>query len=199
MVAPACSGEPAALPLRQHALLRVYPSSHSVVDSIEQTLLSLPLAAWFSFPPLLLLFHSLYCVFARKVPLGAVILYASYSFVMVVCWITVVCSALINLLELLQMLTNVNTVFLGLTVLAWANCIGGNPSPTQTTSPSLPSPGRATPPPPSPASSQGPSSPSSSASESPASRSPLAESTPSPSSPSRGMPTRRSRTPSWWG
>lgn len=36
-----------------------------------------------------------------------------------------ICSVLINLLELLQLLTNINPVFLGLTVLAWANCIGG--------------------------------------------------------------------------
>lgn len=125
MVAPEGSGESAAVPLRQHALLRMYSIPYLVIDSIEQTIVSLPLAVWFSFPPLLLLFHSLYCIFTRKVPLGSVILYAGYSFILVVCWITVVCSALINLLELLQMLTNVNTVFLGLTVLAWANSIGG--------------------------------------------------------------------------
>ncbi len=31
---------------------------------------------------------------------------------------------LINLLELVQLLTNINSVFLGLTVIAWANTIG---------------------------------------------------------------------------
>jgi hypothetical protein len=143
MVAPENSGEPAAISLRQHALLRMYPIPYLVMDSIEQTLASLPLAVWFSFPPLLLLFHSLYCIFTRKVPIGSVILYAGYSFILVVCWITVVCSALINLLELLQMLTNMNTVFLGLTVLAWANCIGGMYAFTQIIYPSLPLPERA--------------------------------------------------------
>jgi Ca2+/Na+ antiporter len=31
---------------------------------------------------------------------------------------------LINLLELVQLLTNINPIFLGMTCLAWANCIG---------------------------------------------------------------------------
>lgn len=31
---------------------------------------------------------------------------------------------LINLLELIQLLTNINPVFLGLTLIAWANTIG---------------------------------------------------------------------------
>ncbi len=31
---------------------------------------------------------------------------------------------LINLLELVQLLTNINSVFLGLTLIAWANTIG---------------------------------------------------------------------------
>lgn len=121
----------------------MYTVPHLVIDSIEQTLASLPLAAWFSLPPLLLLFHSLCCIFTRKVPLRSIILYAGYSFILVVCWITVACSALINLLELLQMLTNINTVFLGLTVLAWANCIGGIRSSTQIIYLSLALPGRA--------------------------------------------------------
>jgi sodium/potassium/calcium exchanger 6 len=34
------------------------------------------------------------------------------------------CSVLINLLELFQILSGANTVFLGLTVLAWANSVG---------------------------------------------------------------------------
>ena len=33
-------------------------------------------------------------------------------------------NVLINLMELLQLLTNINSIFLGLTVFAWANSIG---------------------------------------------------------------------------
>lgn len=47
-----------------------------------------------------------------------------YSFVVIVSWISLVVGVLINLVELLQLLTNINPVFLGLTVFAWANSIG---------------------------------------------------------------------------
>lgn len=48
-----------------------------------------------------------------------------YSFIISVSALTVVCSVLINLVELVQILSGVNSVFLGLTVFAWANSIGG--------------------------------------------------------------------------
>lgn len=47
-----------------------------------------------------------------------------YSFIVVVTWITVVVAVLINLMELLQLLTNINSIFLGLTVFAGAGSIG---------------------------------------------------------------------------
>ena len=53
-------------------------------------------------------------------------LYTLYSFLVTIAWLTLVCAILINLLELLQLLTDINPVFLGLTFLAWANCIGGS-------------------------------------------------------------------------
>ena len=52
-------------------------------------------------------------------------LYTLYSFLLTISWLTIICAILINLLELLQLLTDINPVFLGLTFLAWANCIGG--------------------------------------------------------------------------
>ena len=51
--------------------------------------------------------------------------YIFYSFIITISWLTLLCSILINLLELLQILSDINPVFLGLTCLAWANCIGG--------------------------------------------------------------------------
>jgi Ca2+/Na+ antiporter len=103
---------------------------HLVVDSFEQTLLAVPFAVWFSLPAVLLLCHSAICIIRRNSPSSSTIFYSVYSFLVVVCWITMICSVLINLLELLQLLTNINPVFLGLTVLAWANCIGGRVSAT---------------------------------------------------------------------
>jgi len=50
--------------------------------------------------------------------------YIFYSFIITIAWLTLLCSILINLLELLQILSDINPVFLGLTCLAWANCIG---------------------------------------------------------------------------
>ena len=47
-----------------------------------------------------------------------------YSFVVAIFWITLVVGVLINLIELLQLLTNINSIFLGLTVLAGAASIG---------------------------------------------------------------------------
>jgi sodium/potassium/calcium exchanger 6 len=51
-------------------------------------------------------------------------IYNIYSFFVIVAWISLVVAALINMMELLQLLTNINSVFLGLTVFAWANSIG---------------------------------------------------------------------------
>ena len=53
-------------------------------------------------------------------------IYTLYSFIVTIAWLTLVCAILINLIELLQLLSDVNSVFLGLTCFAWANCIGGN-------------------------------------------------------------------------
>lgn len=94
------------------------------MESFENDLLSVPYAVWFSTPSALLLIHSIYCVIKRAKP-GNTIGYSIYSFLIIICWITTACSTLINLMELLQILTNVNSVFLGLTVFAWANSIGG--------------------------------------------------------------------------
>lgn len=47
-----------------------------------------------------------------------------YGFVVIVTWLALVVAVLINLMELLQLLTNINSVFLGLTVFAGAGSIG---------------------------------------------------------------------------
>jgi Ca2+/Na+ antiporter len=54
--------------------------------------------------------------------------YTIYSFIIIVAWVANICSVLINLVELFQLLTHINSVFLGLTILAWANCIAGKNS-----------------------------------------------------------------------
>lgn len=51
-------------------------------------------------------------------------IFAVYSFLVVIGWLSILCAILINLIELIQLLTKINSVFLGLTVLAWANCLG---------------------------------------------------------------------------
>lgn len=54
-----------------------------------------------------------------------------YSFIIIIVWISYVCSILINLLELFQVVTSINSVFLGLTLLAFGNSIGGKKFLTQ--------------------------------------------------------------------
>ena len=88
-------------------------------------MIDIPIAVWFSIPSVAFLIHSILLIFKKSSPSSSVVVYSMYSFIIVVCWITIACSSLINLMELLQMLTNINSVFLGLTVLAWANSIGG--------------------------------------------------------------------------
>lgn len=48
-----------------------------------------------------------------------------YSFFVSTALLTYICAILINFVELVQILTGANSVFLGLTVFAWANSIGG--------------------------------------------------------------------------
>lgn len=74
-------------------------------------------------PSAILLMYLLVTVLREK-DLYFTTIYNIYAFVVIVCWISLVVGILLNLMELLQMLTNVNSVFLGLTVFAWANSIG---------------------------------------------------------------------------
>jgi Ca2+/Na+ antiporter len=48
-----------------------------------------------------------------------------YSFVMVVVWISLICSVIINFIELFVVVTDIDSVFIGLTLLACGNSIGG--------------------------------------------------------------------------
>jgi len=74
-------------------------------------------------PSALLLIYLIYN-FAKGTQPYFTTVYNLYSFVVVVTWITLVVGVLINLMELLQLLTNINSVFLGLTVFAGAGSIG---------------------------------------------------------------------------
>jgi len=47
-----------------------------------------------------------------------------YSFVMVVVWISLICSVIINFIELFVVVTDIDSVFIGLTLLACGNSIG---------------------------------------------------------------------------
>ena len=82
----------------------------------------MPFAAWYSLPSMLLLRCSLFCNLRGKRP-SLSLVFNVYSFVVSVSWVGVVAGVLINLMELLQLLTNINSVFLGLTVFAWANSV----------------------------------------------------------------------------
>ncbi len=82
----------------------------------------MPYALWYTLPSLLLLIYSIVSNLRGRKPSFS-ILYNIYAFVVSVSWIGVVAGVLINLMELLQLLTNINSVFLGLTVFAWANCM----------------------------------------------------------------------------
>ncbi len=85
----------------------------------------MPFAFWFSFPSFFLLTHTLYCAATKTIPQKLMVIYSVYSFIINICFITMFCSILINLVELIQIITNINSVFLGLTVFSWANSIGG--------------------------------------------------------------------------
>ena len=80
----------------------------------------MPTAVLFLIPSVLLII--LYTIF--KASKAVTILFNVYSFIVTVAWITFIVSILINLMELLQLLTNINSVFLGLTILAGAASIG---------------------------------------------------------------------------
>lgn len=44
---------------------------------------------------------------------------------MIVQWISLTCSVIINFMELFMIVTNINSVYIGLTLLACGNSIGG--------------------------------------------------------------------------
>lgn len=75
-------------------------------------------------PAICLLPYTIFCIVREQEPQYMKV-YTVYSFIVSVCALTVVCSILINFVELVQILTEINSVFLGLTVFAWANSIGG--------------------------------------------------------------------------
>lgn len=83
----------------------------------------MPLIVYVCIPAVLLTSHTLICWFKGWKPIECAF-YTIYAFILTIAWLTLVVGVLINLLELVQLLTNINPVFLGLTALAWANCIG---------------------------------------------------------------------------
>lgn len=83
-----------------------------------------PLFFLLSIPAILLLIFSLFKMFVKKEAPTSMKIFSVYSFLVIVGWISLFCSILINLIELIQLLTKINSVFLGMTVLAWANCLG---------------------------------------------------------------------------
>ena len=98
-------------------------SSILVPGVFSDGLLEVPYAVWFVIPSCLLLIYLIYNIIRGTKPYFTTI-FNLYSFVVVVTWITLVVGVLINLMELLQLLTNINSVFLGLTVFAGAASIG---------------------------------------------------------------------------
>lgn len=94
------------------------------IDSLfESRVGPFPTMVILAIPAILLILNTLYCVSKDTKP-SLMPAYTLYSFVVTIAWLTLVCGVLINLFELLQLLSDINTVFLGLTVFAWANCIG---------------------------------------------------------------------------
>ena len=77
----------------------------------------------FSIPAILLLIHTIYFTVKGTKP-SLIPVYTLYSFIITCVWLTLICSILINLFELLQLLSEINTVFLGLTVFAGVGSIG---------------------------------------------------------------------------
>lgn len=76
-----------------------------------------------SIPAILFIIHTIICWTKGWKPLESAF-YTIHSFVITIAWLSLVCGILINLLEFVQVLTNINAVFLGMTCLAWANSIG---------------------------------------------------------------------------
>lgn len=95
----------------------------SVPDVFTDTLFEVPLAIWFSIPSALLLVYMIYNIIKKQKPYYTTV-FNIYSFIVIVTWLTLIVNVLINHMELLQLLTNVNPIFLGLTVFAGAGSIG---------------------------------------------------------------------------
>lgn len=74
-------------------------------------------------PSLALLIYLIICVSKNRTP--SLTFFSIYAFIVTISILTLFCSILINLMEMMQILTGINSVFLGLTVFAWANCFGG--------------------------------------------------------------------------
>lgn len=83
-----------------------------------------PLFLLLSIPAILLLIYTLFKIAIKKETPSNMKVFSVYSFLVIIGWISIFCSILINLIELIQLLTKINSVFLGMTVLAWANCLG---------------------------------------------------------------------------
>jgi hypothetical protein len=96
---------------------------HSVSDCFIDTLFGVPIIVYLCTPAAILLLHVGICLYKEIKPINSAV-YTFYSFLITVAWVTIVCGVLINLLELVQLLTTINSVFLGMTFLAWANSIG---------------------------------------------------------------------------
>jgi len=96
---------------------------YTVPEAFDNTLGAIPYAAWFSLPSLLLLIYSTVSIVKKTRPYFTTV-FNIYSFIVIVTWITLIVNVLINVMELLQLLTNINPVFLGLTVFAGAGSIG---------------------------------------------------------------------------
>lgn len=65
-------------------------------------------------------------VFCGKNPPRRMWLIQLLSFALIVQWISLICSVIINFMELFMVVTNINSVYIGLTLLACGNSIGGN-------------------------------------------------------------------------
>lgn len=74
-------------------------------------------------PSILLIIYVVACKVRETRPV--MYCFTIYAFIITISVITLICAILINLMELVQLLTGINPVFLGLTVFAWANSIGG--------------------------------------------------------------------------
>ena len=71
----------------------------------------------------MLLIYALYNVI-RKKQIYYKTIFNIYGFIVTVTWLTLIVNVLINVMELLQLLTNINPIFLGLTIFAGAGSIG---------------------------------------------------------------------------